>query len=61
MDVLHSGASSWSVFSTGTAVGNKHIDVLSAPLQATKLRLTVTESEGEPVILDFAAFAPCPL
>lgn len=50
----------WQPFSTGTAVGNRKIDVLGAAVTATAVRLTVTQSVGTPNIAQFAVFKPCP-
>ena len=49
-------------FSTGHSVGNKRIDVVSAPVaNVVKARLTVSEYVGATLtITRFAVYPPCP-
>lgn len=55
------GSSTWTAFSTGTAVGHKRIDLGSgSAVVASRVRLTVTQAVGTPVVSFFGAFAPCP-
>lgn len=60
VEYMAAGSESWTPFSAGRSVGNKRIDLLSAPAHVSKLRLTVTAAIADPMILDFAVFAPCP-
>jgi alpha-L-fucosidase len=46
----------WSELTRGTAIGHKKIDPV-APTRATKVRLRVLRSVGEPLIRRFAVFA----
>ena len=56
------GSTAWQAFSSGKAVGNKRIDLVSHAVIATKLRLTVSAFTGAGALLvkHFAAFTPCP-
>lgn len=49
----------WRLFSQGTSVGNKKIDIVEQHVVAQALQLNVTTSVGDPHIKRFAAFAPC--
>lgn len=61
VEYMAAGSSTWAPFASGTAIGNKRIDLhAGGSVTATQLRLTVTSSVAEPAIMDFAAFAPCP-
>jgi hypothetical protein len=49
-------AGKWqTVYAMGSSIGYKKIDRF-APVEATKLRLTVTQSVGTPIVKRFAAF-----
>jgi alpha-L-fucosidase len=52
------GDGAWQTFSTGLSVGNKRIDVLAAPVNATRLRLTLSNPLGPSHLLSFSAFSP---
>ncbi len=59
VEAMPVGGSSWTVVANATSIGNKHIDTFD-PVDVTALRLTVIAAIAQPMILDFAAFAPCP-
>ena len=50
----------WSPFTTGDGVGNRRVDLHSATVLATAVRLNISQAIAEPIIMQFAAFAPCP-
>lgn len=55
------GDGAWRPFSAGLSVGNKRIDVLAAPVAATRVRVTLGPGALAPSALsNFAAFAPAP-
>ena len=60
VEVMGAGGA-WQPFSEGHSVGHKRID-LGTPVNATRLRLTVTAfiAPAPLTIARFAAFAPCP-
>mmetsp|Transcript_30038 Transcript_30038/g.44514 ORF Transcript_30038/g.44514 Transcript_30038/m.44514 type:complete len:469 (+) Transcript_30038:78-1484(+) len=57
VEALLSGADAYTPFVNGTAVGHKHINIASAAIKATALRLTVDASVAPPSV-SLAAFAP---
>ena len=53
------GDGAWRAFSSGLSVGNKRIDVLANPVNATRLRLTLSDDVLAPShMLSFSAFSP---
>jgi hypothetical protein len=60
VEVMGAGGA-WQPFSKGHSVGHKRID-LGTPVNATRLRLTVSAfiAPAPLTIARFAAFAPCP-
>lgn len=51
----------WQPFSAGLSIGNKRIDVLGAPVSATRVRVTLGPGAlAPPMLSNFAAFAPAP-
>lgn len=50
----------WRPFSAGLSIGNKRIDVLAAPVNATRLRASFPGALGPTHVLTFSAFAPAP-
>jgi hypothetical protein len=59
VEAMPVGGSSWTVVANATSIGNKHIDTFDV-MAASAVRLTVTAAIEQPLIMDFAAFAPCP-
>lgn len=49
----------WQTVANGESVGHKRIEKFS-PVEATALRLTVTEAVALPDIINFSAFSVCP-
>jgi hypothetical protein len=55
------GQTNWQLFSSGSSVGNKRIDLgPQKPMNVAAVRLNVTSSIAEPIVSDFAVFSPCP-
>lgn len=50
----------WVVFSSGTSIGHKKIDIVKTSLTVTAVRLNITASVAQPHIKLLATFAPCP-
>ncbi|KAA0172032.1 hypothetical protein FNF28_00349 [Cafeteria roenbergensis] len=50
---------SWTEMASGTSVGQKRIALAANPVKASVFRLEVSQSTAEPMLLAFAAFAPC--
>ena len=53
-----SSSGPWLPFSDGTTIGSKRIDILSTPVLATALRLTITSAFSNVLPVEISAFAP---
>ena len=49
---------SWQPFSNGTTIGSKRIDIASAAVQASALRLTITSAFSSVLPVTLNAFSP---
>lgn len=49
----------WTQASVGTSIGHKRIALAAATVKATAARLRITGAAASPVIMAFAAYAPC--
>ena len=52
------GSSNWQTFSQGTTIGSKRIDIISAPVTATSIRLTITSAYSNNLPVTISAFSP---
>lgn len=50
---------SWTDMASGSSVGQKRIALAPSPVKASVFRLSVSQATAEPMLLAFAAFAPC--
>jgi alpha-L-fucosidase len=60
VDVLPKSTGTWQNFLQGTSIGHKFIGLGTPVPDATQIRLTITSSAAPPILINFAAFAPCP-
>jgi len=50
----------WTLFTNGTSIGNKRIDISEKPIEnVVSLRLTITDAIDQPHIRSFSAYIPC--
>lgn len=52
------GSSGWQTFSQGTTIGSKRIDILSAPVTATSVRLSITLAYSSNLPVTVSVFNP---
>jgi alpha-L-fucosidase len=52
------GQGGWKAFCSGQTIGGPGIDVSFRPVQASRVRLAITDSSGGPTIWDFALYPP---
>eukprot|EP01079_Euglenida_sp_SAG-EU17-18_P002554 gene2554-73_t len=53
------GSSTWAPFTSGSAIGHKHISIAGSASKVAQLRLTVSDGVELPANLTMLAYAPC--